>query len=105
MPLAIPLDDDGYLLDRTMWSPHVAEQLAIDEEIELTEAHWTLITLVRTYFVEFEHAPAMRPLVNWVKQHRGPEEGNSRFLHQLFPVSPAKQLARIAGLPKPTKCL
>ena len=105
MALALALDDEGYLLDRTVWSPQIAEQLAVDEHIELTEVHWDLIALVQAYFVEFEHAPAMRPLVNWVKQHRGPNEGNSRFLHQLFPVSPAKQLARIAGLPKPTKCL
>lgn len=99
------LDQDGYLRDRTLWSAQIATQLAAEEQIELTDTHWALITLVQAYFIEFEHAPSMRPLVNWIKQHRGPDEGNSRFLHQLFPISPAKQLARIAGLPKPTKCL
>ncbi len=99
------LDADGYLADISMWSVEVAESMAGAEDIQLTDAHWVMIGLVQEYFRRFEHAPAMRPLVNWVKQHEGPEHGNSRYLHQLFPISPAKQLARIAGLPKPTKCL
>lgn len=99
------LDEDGYLADRAIWSKEVAEQLASEEHITLSPIHWAHIELVQRYFAEFDHAPAMRPLVNWIKVHRGADEGNSRFLHHLFPVSPAKQLARIAGLPKPTKCL
>ena len=99
------LDSDGYLLDRAGWTREVAEAIARDESILLSPEHWALIALVQDYFQRFDHAPHMRPLVNWVKQHRGPECGNSVYLQTLFPVSPAKQLARIAGLPKPAKCL
>ncbi|MGB0835445.1 MAG: TusE/DsrC/DsvC family sulfur relay protein, partial [Psychrobium sp.] len=35
----------------------------------------------------------------------GPEKGNSRYLYSLFPKGPAKQATRIAGLPKPAKCI
>ena len=82
-----------------------AHQLAALESIQLTEEHWELIGLARRYYVEFDHAPAMRPLVKWVKEIAGPAKGNSIYLHNLFPVSPARQLARVSGLPKPTKCL
>lgn len=100
-----PLDEEGYLADYRQWSETTARWLAGLEHVELAESHWQLITWVREYFQTFEHAPAMRPLVNWLKLKGGPEIGNSRYLHRHFPVSPAKQLARIAGLPKPTKCL
>ncbi len=101
----LQLDDSGYLNDLEDWDEGTAYQLARLESIQLTEEHWELIELARLYYVEFDHAPAMRPLVKWVKQIAGPKKGNSIYLHKLFPVSPAKQLARISGLPKPTKCL
>jgi len=101
----IPLDTEGYVIDQSLWTPGIAEHLAAEEGIALGPQHWELITLVQAYYGRFDHAPHMRPLVNWIKQCLGPEQGTSLYLHTLFPVSPAKQLARIAGLPKPAKCL
>jgi sulfur relay protein, TusE/DsrC/DsvC family len=101
----VDFDEDGYLIDYAQWTPILAEELAATESIILTANHWALIDAVRGYYAEFEHAPSMRPLVKWLKQTYGAEIGNSIYLHKLFPESPAKQLARIAGLPKPTKCL
>ena len=102
--MALHLDDNGYLQDLGDWDEDTAHQLAELESIQLTEEHWELIGLARRYYVEFDHAPAMRPLVKWVKQIAGSTKGNSIYLHKLFPVSPARQLARVSGLPKPTKC-
>ena len=31
--------------------------------------------------------------------------GNSRYLYRLFPKGPARQASKLAGLPKPAKCL
>jgi tRNA 2-thiouridine synthesizing protein E len=103
--MSLQLDADGYLENLNDWSEAVALELAALESIELDSEHWELIKLVRRYYDEFEHAPAMRPLVKWIKFEAGPDKGNSIYLHKLFPVSPAKQLARVSGLPKPTKCL
>ena len=99
------LDKDGYLADRSGWSEEVAALLAGEEGIELDERHMELIELVRAYYAQKEVAPAMRPLVRLVKEKLGAERGNSIYLMALFPQSPAKQLARIAGLPRPTNCL
>ena len=99
------LDKEGYLADLSDWSPEVAVHLAAEEGIQLNERHMELIELVRAYYEEKEVAPAMRPLVRLVKQRLGAERGNSIYLMGLFPQSPAKQLARIAGLPRPTNCI
>ena len=50
-------------------------------------------------------SPAMRPLAKYIKLHLGAEKANSIYLMQLFPQSPAKYLAKIAGLPRPENCL
>ena len=103
--MRLSLDSDGYLNALEAWDRFVAQELAALESIQLTQQHWELIELVRRYYQEFDHAPSMRPLVKWIKLESGPDKGNSIYLHKLFPVSPAKQLARVSGLPKPTKCL
>ncbi len=103
--MSLELDADGYLENLSDWNESAALELAQLESIDLSPAHWELIELVRRYYDEFDHAPAMRPLVKWIKLEAGPDKGNSIYLHKLFPTSPAKQLARVSGLPKPTKCL
>nr|WP_010130782.1 TusE/DsrC/DsvC family sulfur relay protein [Microbulbifer agarilyticus] len=101
----IALDKEGFLRDLNDWNPQVAAALATRENIELTQDHWDVITLLRDFYREFELSPAMRPLVKYVGQHLGQEKGRSIFLMQLFPPSPAKIGSKIAGLPKPTNCL
>lgn len=106
----IALDPEGYLASLDDWSSAVAEAMARDEQLELNEAHWELIDLVRRFYREFDHSPAMRPLVKYIGLHLGKEKGRSIYLMQLLPPnqttgSPPKRLARIAGLPKPDNCL
>lgn len=101
----IELDPEGYLVEQDVWSPKIAELLAEDEGVTLTDEHWELIHLVRDFYARYEMAPAMRPLVKATKQALGDEKGRSVYLMALFPGSPPKRLARIAGLPKPTNCL
>jgi len=102
---AIELDEEGYLLDLKLWSEPLAEYLAEQEDIALTEEHWEIIRVIRDFYADYELSPAMRPLVKAVGQALGPDKGKSIYLMKLFPESPAKQAARLAGLPKPTNCL
>ncbi len=101
----IALDDEGYLLHLDNWSKPVAEFLAIEEKIQLTGAHWEIIEVIRHFYQQYELSPAMRPLVKAVTLALGTEKGKSIYLMKLFPKSPAKQAAKLAGLPKPTNCL
>lgn len=101
----VALDPEGYLVSMKEWTPAVAGALADEEGIQLTDAHWELIDVLRDFYARYEMAPAMRAWVKAVKQRLGPEKGSSLYLMSLFPGSPAKRAARIAGLPKPTNCL
>ena len=103
--LWVALDPEGYLVKLEEWSPAVAEALASEEGITLSEEHWEVIDVLRNFYRRYELAPAMRPLVKAVGLALGEEKGRSIHLMRLFPGSPAKLAARIAGLPKPTHCL
>ncbi len=101
----IPLDENGYLEDRTRWSPAFAETMAGIDGIRLTEAHWQIIRFVQDFYNRFDIAPPMRALVKAVKQEIGEQQGNSRYLYRLFPDGPARQVTLYAGLPKPVSCI
>ncbi len=98
-------DAHGFLLDRADWNEDVARVLAAEEGLTLGAAHWEILYLLREYHAAHEHAPAMRALVGLVRRRLGSDKGNSVYLLSLFPGSPARIAARIAGLPKPEHCL
>lgn len=101
----IATDSEGYLENLDDWQPDVAEQIARQEGLELTEAHWEIIRLLRQFYQEFELSPAMRPLVKYIGMHLDKDKAKSIYLMQLFGESPAKLASKLAGLPKPTNCL
>ncbi|MCH4813165.1 TusE/DsrC/DsvC family sulfur relay protein [Vreelandella neptunia] len=99
------LDPEGYLVDQFKWDETAANLMAEEEELTLTPEHWEIIHVARDFYQRYEMAPAMRPLVKATKNALGEEKGRSIYLMQLFPGSPPKRIARLAGLPKPTNCL
>ncbi|WP_416886400.1 TusE/DsrC/DsvC family sulfur relay protein [Marinospirillum sp.] len=99
------LDPEGYLCQLTDWSPEVAQWLAEQEGIKLSDDHWAILYRLRDFYHTFELAPAMRPLTRYLRQHLPAEKTTSIHLMQLFGSSPAKMAAKLAGLPKPDNCL
>ncbi len=98
-------DAQGYLLDANHWDQPLAEHLAQLEEITLSEEHWQVIHFVRDFYIEFNTSPAIRALVKAMQKKFGEDKVNSRYLYRLFPKGPAKQATKIAGLPKPARCI
>ena len=82
-----------------------AAVLAEQEGIVLSDAHWEIIELLRSFYAEFQLAPATRPLIKYAAARLGPDKGNSLRLNLLFKGTPAKLAAKLAGLPKPSNCL
>ncbi|SKA36423.1 sulfurtransferase TusE [Photobacterium toruni] len=101
----IDTDAQGYLKNVEDWSEDLVPLLATEEAIELSEAHWEVIRFVRDFYLEFNTSPAVRMLVKAMAKQYGEEKGNSRYLYRLFPKGPAKQATKLAGLPKPVKCI
>ncbi|MBV7403594.1 sulfurtransferase TusE [Enterobacter sp. ENT03] len=101
----IETDSEGYLKDTYEWSEALAELIAEKEGITLAAEHWEVVRFVRDFYLEFNTSPAIRMLVKAMANKFGEEKGNSRYLYRLFPKGPAKQATKIAGLPKPVKCI
>jgi tRNA 2-thiouridine synthesizing protein E len=101
----IHLDKNGYLSDINQWHENVAKALAEQESLLLSPEHWEVIYFVREFYQTYDTSPAIRALVKAMKDKFGPDVGNSRYLHRLFPDGPAKIATKLAGLPKPAKCL
>ncbi len=101
----IETDEEDYLVNLSDWTKEIAEVLAKQDDLELTEQHWEIINYLRDYYEEYQIAPAVRVLTKAIGKKFGKEKGNSKYLYQLFPYGPGKQACRFAGLPKPTGCI
>ncbi|MFC3151598.1 TusE/DsrC/DsvC family sulfur relay protein [Litoribrevibacter euphylliae] len=101
---SIETDKEGYLINLNDWNKEVAQALAESENIQLTDKHWEVIEVLRQFYKSYEVSPSARPLAKAIKASLGDEKANSIYLMTLFPESPAKQGAKIAGLPRPANC-
>ena len=91
-------DADGYLLEAN-FSDEIVEAIAAAEGIALTPAHWEVIRFLRDEYQENGHTPNFRNMLKGFQAIR--PDADSKFLYDLFPLGPAKQGARMAGLPQP----
>jgi dissimilatory sulfite reductase related protein len=94
----IEFDEDGFMANHQEWDESVAEQLAGDLGITLTDRHWAVINFCRDDFMAKGDAPTLRRIttVGGVP---------TKELYQLFPKGPAKKVAYVSGLKKPSGCI
>ena len=98
------VDAEGFLRAIADWNETVADLLAAQANIVLTEAHWEVIYLARQYQQERRIFPANRVLIKLMREQSGENRASSIYLMQLFTGKPRRFIAMIAGLPKPTNC-
>lgn len=101
----ITLNEEGYLADIEEWDRNVASQLADAEGIDMTAQHWEVVEYLHEYYRRYQIAPMVKILVRMIERRFGPEKATRKYVNELFPLGPAKQACRIAGLPKPTGCV
>ncbi len=101
----IETDEEGYLVNPSDWAQDVAEALARSEDVVMSETHWGLVDYFRQYWDENKIHPTMHLVVKDLGQSLGKsfheEKAYVKFLYELFPSDPIRQLCKIAGLPKP----
>ena len=100
-----PLDQDGHLVDHQDWSPDVAQLMAAQNGLALTEQHLIILQQVREFYQRFEHAPATRPLLRFLAKQLGDQISNAQLMADFQTGLVARTLSRLAGLPKPANCL
>ncbi|MFK7843766.1 MAG: TusE/DsrC/DsvC family sulfur relay protein, partial [Rhodothermales bacterium] len=90
---AVDLNSEGYLTNPAQWTPDVAHAIAQEEEIELSDLHFSVINYLREQF-ENDARLTIRRIgksgIVTIKEFYG-----------LFPGGPLKKASRIAGIPKP----
>ena len=91
-------DEEGYLLAPD-YSEEAVRAIAQAEGIELNDDHWKIVEYLRNQYREHGHTPNFRAMLKDVGELM--PGCDSKALYDLFPLGPAKQGARVAGLPKP----
>jgi TusE/DsrC/DsvC family sulfur relay protein len=95
----ISVDDEGFMTEPGEWSEDLATALAKEIHIDsLTEDHWKAIRFLRADYAEIGETATLRR----VSTQTGL---TTKQLYELFPKKPAKKMAYISGLPKPTGCV
>jgi len=94
----VEFGEDGFMVNPQQWDQSVANELAQEIGIDLTPEHWKVIEFCRADFESQGDAPTLRRIT----QQAGV---NTKELYQLFPKGPAKKVAYVAGLKKPSGCI
>ena len=97
--IELEADEQGYLLEPD-FSNEVVMVIAAAENIELNDAHWKVVAWLRDEYREHGHTPNFRSMLKAVAEEVLPG-CDSKTLYDLFPVGPAKQGCKVAGLPQP----
>lgn len=95
--LGVPRGDEGYLLDPADWSVEVAERLAAEADLTLTDEHWRVIRFVRRWHEEHGVAPSGRDVTAFMKS----QGADRNRVFELFPYGYVQQTCKIAGMIKP----
>lgn len=91
-------DEQGYLLEPD-WRDETVRVIAAAEGLTLTDAHWAVVNYLREEYREHGHTPNFRNMLKGLGETMPGVD--SKALYDLFPVGPAKQGAKVAGLPQP----
>ena len=98
----VATDQEGYIQDMDEWSEAYARALAEKEGLALTDEHWEVIAYIRNYYHTHHVQAQVRDMIRHFRKAWGPERGNNRYLHDIFPRGgPQKQGNRLAGVRKP----
>lgn len=92
----LELDQDGHLVDYTIWNPEVAQELAKSLDLELTDWHFEVLAAVRQFYQQFGHSPATRPLIKFLMKTVSPDINMLFYSKNLIPFScsPSQSLGR-----------
>ncbi|MDH3672795.1 MAG: TusE/DsrC/DsvC family sulfur relay protein, partial [Gammaproteobacteria bacterium] len=91
----------GFLIYQQEWNGRVAEVIAGQQDIHLTQQHWDVIRYLRAQYIYHDKAlPDNRDIVKGMQKVWSTQKVDMQVLYELFPGDPCKQASRIAGLPE-----
>lgn len=87
------------------WTKAIAQTIAAQEGVVLTEDHWAVVLTLRAFYLEHGVLPPMRGLIKILEGKIAAEKNTSLYLQGLFPGGLMRQGGKIAGLPKSVRCI
>ncbi|MCA1978780.1 MAG: TusE/DsrC/DsvC family sulfur relay protein [Thiobacillus sp.] len=84
------------------WSRAEAQEIARNENLTLTDAHWETIRALQRYYARHDDGTPvnLRELHDALDEHFH-AQGGLKYLYTLFPGGPIAQSCRLAGLKAP----
>lgn len=101
--MAVDTDDYGFLIDPEDWDENLAAKIAQQENIQLTEAHWDVVHMIRELYGRTGVVPELRTILKKLKQTIGSEHATRKYIYTLFPFGYGQQACKIAGMRIPRK--
>ena len=96
----LELNRKGHLSHFDDWDRDIAEAMAAEEGLRLTDCHWSVINFLRDYYATHEIPPSPRVVIKSIGHEVSAHVPCTRkHLESLFPGGGCKQASRIAGLP------
>ena len=95
--VSIEVNDEGYLTDSSQWTKEVAEGIASEQGVELSEKHFEVLDFIRGKVAEGATLTI-----------RGINKSgvvDAKSFYQMFPGAPLKKSTMIAGVAKPESCI
>jgi tRNA 2-thiouridine synthesizing protein E len=93
----VNVSEEGYLEDMSQWNEEIANEIANEIGIELTDKHFEVINYLREKTAAKEALTIRKVGKSGIVDIKG--------LYKLFPKGPLKFSSKIAGIPKPTSCI
>ena len=95
--VSVDVNEEGYMTDSSQWTKEVAEGIASEEGVDLTDKHFEVIDFIRNKVAEGATLTI-----------RGINKSgvvSAKDFYQMFPGAPLKKSTKIAGVPKPESCI
>jgi len=93
----VNVSEEGYLEDMDQWNENIAEEIASEIGIELTDKHFEVLNYLREKTEAGEALTIRKVGKSGITDIKG--------LYKLFPKGPLKYSSKIAGIPKPASCV
>jgi len=94
----VTVDADGFLTDPGQWNREIAEDLAAEAGITLTDRHWVVLDFVRKDSEDQGEPPGVRRITKLT-------DVSMKEMYQLFPKGPGILASKLAGYGKPQGCV
>ncbi len=93
----VDVNEEGYMTDPSQWDKEIAETIAKEIGIELSDKHFEVLEYLREKYKVGEVLTIRKVGKSGIVDIKG--------LYKLFPGGPLKYSSKIAGIPKPASCV